>query len=89
MCRLRCYVRNHGREKIIDLVEYRRDKQFEKETAEATGTDGIRISVTKKRTKAQMDIAKYAERIQASIGGTANGTSVKKILAIRERLNEI
>lgn len=89
MCRLRCYVRNHGREKIIDLVEYRRNRQFEKETAEATGTDGIRISVTKKRTKAQMDIAKYAERIQASIGGTANGTSVKKILAIRERLNEI
>ena len=89
MCRLRCYVRNHGREKIIDLVEYRRNKQFGKETAKATGTDGMRIAITKPRTKAQTEIAKYAERIQASIGGTANGMSVRKMLSIRERLNEI
>ena len=85
MCRLRCYVRNHGREKIIDLVEYRRNRQFE----EATGTDGIRMEITTPRTKAQAETAKYAERIQASIGGVANGTSVRKMLAIRERLNEI
>lgn len=89
MCRLRCYVRNHGREKIINLVEYNRNKQFEKEMAEATGTDGICREITKPRTKAQAEIAKYAERIQASIGGTESGASVRKILAIREHLNGI
>ena len=89
MCRLRCYVKNHGKDKIIDLVEYRRDKLFEQETKKATGTEGIRAEVTRPRTKAQKEIAKYAERIQASIGGVASGNSAKKILAIRERINGI
>lgn len=89
MCRLRCYVRNHGRDKIIDLVEYRRNKTFEEAADAATGTDGILADVTKKRTKKQADVAKYAERMQASIGGLSTGTSVRKILAIKERLGGI
>ena len=89
MCRLRCYVKNHGRDKIIDLVEYRRDKLFEQEAKKATGTDGIRAEVTRPRTKAKKEIAKYAERIQASIGGMASRNRAKKILAIRERINGI
>ena len=89
MCRLRCYVRNHGRDKIIDLVEYRRSKAFEEEASAANGTEGILVDVTKKRTRAQANTAKYAEQIQASIGGLNAGTSIRKILAIKERLNGI
>ncbi len=29
MCKLRCYIRNYGREKVIDLVNYRREKEIE------------------------------------------------------------
>lgn len=84
MCHLRCYVRNHGEEKVIDLVRYRREKEFEK--LQATGTEGIlREEAKRHRTKQQMLIAPYWERMQASIGGL----TARKTLAIRRRLNEI
>ena len=87
MCRLRCYVRNYGAEKIVDLVQYRREKAFEKREVLATGTDGIiEPAKPKKRySKAQKEVQKYFEAMQATIGGY----TVRKTLAIRQRINEI
>lgn len=85
MCRLRCYVRNHGREKIIDLVRYRRELAMQ--TYLATGTeDAIPIQEPKKVfTKAQILSAAYEERMRVKIGGL----TVKKALAIREQIGNI
>lgn len=85
MCHLRCYVRNHGDEKVIDLVRYRREKELEK--LQATGTDGMidMVEVQKKRTQSQKEMGPYWEKLQASIGGF----TTRKTLAIRNRLNEI
>ena len=85
MCHLRCYVRNHGDEKIIDLVRYRREKELEK--LQATGTEGMidMVEVQKKRTQSQKEMGPYWEKLQASIGGL----TTRKTLAIRNRLNEI
>ena len=84
MCRLRCFVKNHGEDKIIDLVEYRRSRLLTEQLA--TGTEGIEIpvprtyiSAEKRRTMA------YIERLQATIPGL----SVRKKLAIRERISGI
>ena len=85
MCRLRCYVRNHGREKIIDLVRYRRELAMQAYLA--TGTeDMIPIQAPKTPyTKAQLISAAYEERMRVKIGGL----TVKKILAIREQIGNI
>ena len=85
MCRLRCYVRNHGSEKIIELVRYRRE--LEMQDYLATGTeDVIPIQAPRKKyTKAQMISAEYEERMRVKIGGQ----TVKKTLAIRERISNI
>ena len=37
MCRLRCYVKNNGSGKLIDLVRIRRERILQEEV---TGTDG-------------------------------------------------
>ena len=85
MCRLRCYVRNHGREKIIDLVRYRRELAMQAYLA--TGTeDMIPIQAPKTPyTKAQLISAAYEERMRVKIGGL----TVKKTLAIREQIGNI
>lgn len=85
MCHLRCYTRNHGTDKVIDLVRCRRQKQLE--ALPATGTDGMidRAEVKKRLTKSQRETGAYWERMQASIGGF----TARKTLAIRNRLNEI
>ena len=84
MCKLRCYVRNHGTEGTIDLVEYRRRKKLH--ALKATGTDGmIQAQPEKRYTKAQRQVMIYSEKLQASIAGD----TVRKTLAIRERLNNI
>ena len=85
MCRLRCYVRNHGREKIIDLV--RRRRELAMQAYLATGTeDIIPIRPIKKvYTKEQMISAAYEERMRAKIGGL----TVRKTLAIREQIGNI
>ena len=84
MCKLRCYVRNHGKEGIIDLVEYRRQKK--REALKATGTDGMVEAQPRKRyTQAQRQVMIYAEKMQASIAGD----TVRKTLAIREHLNNL
>jgi len=84
MCRLRCYVRNYGRDKLVDLVAYRREMELSR--LKATGTDEI-IEVTqrKKYTAEQHRAYTYVERLQATIGGH----TAKKILAIREQISLI
>ena len=84
MCKLRCYVRNNGNAKLLDLVEYRREMELSK--VQATGTDDIIEVVQKKRYTAEQRRAfSYVERLQATIGGN----TARKILAIREQINNI
>lgn len=89
MCRLRSYVQNNGREKIIDLVAYRREKAFEAQTAErkATGTDGF---VKTKKTaahysKQKREAFRYVEVLQANI----KHGHVRKALAIHGQLGDL
>ena len=84
MCKLRCFVRNHGREKIVDLVKFRREKELQ--TLEATGTEEIVKSLPKRDYSIEQRRAySYIERMQATLGGD----TVRKTLAIRNRLNDI
>ena len=85
MCRLRCYRKNHGESRIIEIVRFRRQKELAE--LSATGTDGMidRRLVQKRHTKEQLEVQSYWEKMQASIGGA----TVRKTLAIRQRLSEI
>lgn len=85
MCKLRCYVRNNGRAKVVDLVKYRREKEFEQ--LPATGTYGMVDDVERKKyTKAQREAYTYIERLQATLGYT---TTVRKTLSIREQIGNL
>lgn len=85
MCKLRCFIRNYGQEKVIDLVNYRREKEMS--VTVATGTDGIIEECQRKRyTKKQREIQKYAETLHATLSGSS---TVRKILAIREQIGNI
>ena len=84
MCKLRCYVRNYGREKIVDLVTYRREMELSR--LQGTGTDGLIEETQRKRyTMEQRRAYTYVENLQATIGGP----TVRKILAIREQIRDI
>ena len=85
MCRLRCFVRNHGRSKIIDLVKYRREIAMM--DLEVTGTDGMieKKQVKRSYTKDQLITAAYEERMRV----TLEGLTVRKTLAIREQIGNI
>ena len=85
MCRLRCFVRNHGRSKIIDLVKYRREIALM--DLEATGTEGMieKDQVKRSYTKEQLITAAYEERMRV----TLDGLTVRKTLAIREQIGNI
>ena len=84
MCKLRCYVRNYGREKIVDLVTYRREKELERR--KGTGTDGlIAVRQRKEYSLEQRRAFTYIEKLQATIGGN----TVRKTMAIREQINSI
>ena len=83
MCRLRCYVGNYGRGKIMDLVRYRRERELN--ALEATGTDGMIDENAKPHLTPQQRSSKaYIERLQATID---QNTTVYKILAIREQIS--
>lgn len=86
MCRLRCYVRDYGEDKVIDLAHYRRSHREEKAAGcEETETKSAR-GYLKKLLHGQHDSDRvYLERIQATIPGV----EIKKKLAIRERLSNI
>ena len=84
MCKLRCYVRNYGREKIVDLITYRREKELAER--KATGTDGlIAVKQRKEYTLEQRRAYSYVEKLQATIGGN----TARKIVAIREQIGNI
>ena len=86
MCKLRCYVRNYGRDKIIDLVRWRREKAFETQLL-PTGTDGFVEEIPEKHfTKQQREVAAYEERIQATLDPY---WTARKALAIREQIGNI
>ena len=54
------YIRNYGREKVINLVNYRRE--LEMASAVSTGTDGvIEESQRKRYTEKQREVQRYAE----------------------------
>ncbi len=85
MCRLRCFVRNEGRENIIHLVRYRRELVMQ--SLRATGTDGMiqEPVIRNKMSKERREAFSYIEKMQATIPGT----TVKKILSIREQIGNI
>lgn len=86
MCRLRCYVKNYGRGKLIDLVKYKREQKL-KETLPATGTDGMEVLAPEKHYDSDQRRARaYIERLQATISDTS---IIKKTFAIREQLKLI
>jgi signal recognition particle GTPase len=81
MSKLRCYERNHGREKIVDLVRYSREQRIQK----GTGTEDI--DVKRLPMKAIMNdhykqSRSYIERIQATIPGM----TARKTASIRSQL---
>lgn len=82
MCKLRCFVRNYGREKVLDLVRYRREKVMEE--YKATGTDGMIDEGSRTYyTRHQKQVRSYIERLQATL---AMHSTVRKTLAIREQI---
>ena len=85
MCKLRCFIRNYGQEKVIDLVKYRREREMS--VTVATGTDGIIEEYQRKRyTKKQRELQRYAESLHATL---SESSTVRKILAIREQIGNI
>lgn len=84
MSKLRCYEKNYGREKIIDLVKYSREQR----SLKRTGTDDIvlkRVSLREIREEHYNQAKSYIERIQATIPGETS----RKIIKIRENLRLI
>lgn len=84
MSRLRCYVKDHGEGKIIDLVKYQREQRIFKKT----GTDDVEIPKLKRSqvTAEGYNIGRsYIERLQATIPGY----TAKKSIAIREQFRLI
>lgn len=89
MCMLRCYIKNEGEEKVLDLVRFRRKKVLmeQKKALPATGTDGIaeELREVSPHRKMHTEVARYFDTIQASIFGN----TAKKTMAIREHLRGI
>ncbi|MBQ2803404.1 MAG: UPF0236 family protein, partial [Lachnospiraceae bacterium] len=86
MCRLRCYVRDYGEEKVIDLVHYRREHKEK----QAAGAEAVEVKFArgylKKLLHGQHDNDRvYVEKMQAVIPSV----QIRKKLAIREHLSNI
>ena len=86
MCQLRCYVKDYGEEKILELVKYRRSHKQE----EATGTEGISVRPNRVYMRSLLlhshdNDRVYIEKLQATIPSI----DIRKKLAIRERLGGI
>ena len=86
MCQLRCYVKDYGEEKILELVKYRRSHKQE----EATGTEGISVRPNRGYMRSLLlhhhdNDRVYIEKMQATIPSI----DIRKKLAIRERLGGI
>ena len=81
MSKLRCYTKNQGEEKIIELVKYSRKQKCLKRT----GTDDCEIKKVSMREiiNDHYDQSRsYIERIQATIPGL----TVRKTASIRTQL---
>ena len=81
MSKLRCYERNCGREKLIDLVMYSREIR----KGLRTGTDDLpvsRLSLRQIRAEHYDQAMSYVERLQATIPGL----TARKIVSIREQI---
>ena len=66
MCRLRCFIRNYRREKIVDLVNYCRERELS--AMGITGTDGMIDKPQRKRyTQKQKEAQRYAEALHGTI----------------------
>lgn len=86
MCLLRCFVENYGKEKIIDLVKYTRQRKHE---LKATGTDGAIVNVKELEKTIEvrhLSYGGYIERMQVSLPGY---NTVRKKLAIQEQIGFI
>ena len=86
MCQLRCYVKDYGEEKILELVKYRRSHKQE----EATGTEEISVRPNRGYMRSLLlhshdNDRVYIEKLQATIPSI----DIRKKLAIRERLGGI
>ena len=86
MCQLRCYVKDYGEEKILELVKYRRSHKHE----EATGTEEISVRPNRGYMRSLLlhshdNDRVYIEKLQATIPSI----DIRKKLAIRERLGGI
>ena len=84
MSRLRCYERNHGREKIIELVRYSREQRMMKRT----GTEDVcikEISMKEIMREHYDQSRSYIDRIQATIPGL----TARKTASIRTQLKLI
>ena len=86
MCQLRCYVKEYGEEKILELVKYRRSHKQE----EATGTEEISVRPNRGYMRSLLlhshdNDRVYIEKLQATIPSI----DIRKKLAIRERLGGI
>ena len=72
-------------EKVIDLVNYRRERELS--SATATGTDGVIEESQRKRYTAKLkEVQRYAESLHVTFPGNS---TVRKILAIREQIGNI
>lgn len=70
MCRLRCYVRDYGEDKVIDLVHYRRWHREYKVAGSEEIEPKFGRGYLKKLLHGQHDSARvYLERMQATIPG--------------------
>ena len=81
MSKLRCYEKNYGREKIIDLVKYSREQRNFKRT----GTDDAiikQVTLRQIREEHYSQAKSYIERIQTTIPGY----TIRKAINIREHL---
>lgn len=84
MSKLRCYEKNYGKEKIIELVRYSREQR----KLQRTGTDDcaeVRHKLSEITREHYNQAKSYIDRIQA----TVPGTTVTKIMSIRNQIKAI
>lgn len=84
MSKLRCYEKNYGRDKIIDLVKYSREQR----KLSRTGTDDVaevKVSLREIRSEHYNQGRSYIDRLQA----TVPGVTVAKMASIREQIKLI
>ena len=86
MCGLRCYVRDYGEDKIIDLVHYRRENKELKVAGAEEMTFKFERGYMNTLLHGQHNSDRvYIEKMQATIPSV----EIKKIVSIRNHLSGI